>query len=99
MNPFEVGHGKIDVQSHSMETDSLPDSQANTAKLFVTDPDTSIPGISRSLDAERFGNAEHDFFEHEDQFRDAESLTIQIQDGIDHHLAGAVIGDVPPLST
>ena len=78
VNPFEGGHVKVDVQRHSMKADSLPDSEANAAKLFVTDPDTAIPWISRSLDTEGFGNADHDFFEHEDQFRDAESLTIQI---------------------
>jgi hypothetical protein len=63
--------------------------------FFITDPHSAVAGVAIRMDTDRFRNADHDFFEHEDQFRDAEPLTIQIYDRINHHLTGTMIGDVP----
>lgn len=93
-DPVEVAHFRADIQRQAVKCDAVANGEADAAELVVIHPNAVIEWIPARRNAEIRDGSKHHFLQGHHQINNAKSRFLNIDDGVDDQLSGAVIGDV-----
>src|SRR6185369_4247418 len=85
----------VHVEREAVITRAAADAQADAGDLATIDVDTRRVLAALGADAEAGTVVDHGAFQHGDEVAHAEPRAADVDEWIDHELAGAVIGDLP----
>lgn len=94
---IEVGR---DVEGEAVETDPLLDADAHGADfgtgawLIFADPDAGGGGVAVGVHAPSSGGGDDGVFEFAHVVVEAQAEVVEVEDGVNDELAGAVVGDI-----